>query len=195
MIAESIDLRAIRVRITSGHLRNRQFEVPHSEVRPTMEAVREALFSSLGGQCNGLRVLDLYAGSGALGLEAWSRGAASVTFVEKHSKVMKQIEQNVEQLRLPELGTAQVYCADAVRWVREVKISFDLILVDPPYDCTEAFEETLSAIESASALTADGFVVYEMRSTQEWSLPLGWSVKRDKRYGKTRVLILNQEQR
>ena len=195
MIAESIDLRAISVRITSGHLRNRQFEVPRSEVRPTMEAVREALFSSLGGQCNGLRVLDLYAGSGALGLEAWSRGAASVTFVEKHSKVMKQIEQNVEQLRLPELGTAQVYCADAVRWVREVKISFDLILVDPPYDCTEAFEETLSAIESASALTADGFVVYEMRSTQEWSLPLGWSVKRDKRYGKTRVLILNQEQR
>ena len=183
------------MRITSGHLRNRQFKMPDSEVRPTMEAVREALFSSLGGHCNGLRVLDLYAGSGSLGLEAWSRGAASVTFVEKHSKVMKQIEQNVEQLRSAELGIAKVYCADAVRWVREAKMSFDLILADPPYDCEEAFEGTLSAIESASALTADGFVVYEMRSRQEWSLPSGWSVKRDKRYGKTRVLILNQEQR
>ena len=183
------------MRITSGYLRNRQFEVPDSEVRPTMEAVREALFSSLGGHCNGLHVLDLYAGSGALGLEAWSRGAASVIFVEKHVKVMKQIEQNVEQLQSDELGMARVYCADAVRWVREAKISFDLILVDPPYDCAEAFEETLSAIKSASALTADGFLVYEMRSTQEWSLPLGWSVKAEKRYGKTRVLILNQEQR
>ena len=193
MIAESIYVGAIKVRITSGHLRNRQFEVPDSEVRPTMEAVREALFSSLGGHCNGLRVLDLYAGSGALGLEAWSRGAASVTFVEKHPSVMKQIEQNVEHLRSDELGIVKVYCADAVRWVREAKISFDLILADPPYDCAEAFEETLSAIESASALTADGFVVYEMRSRQEWSLPSGWSVKRDKRYGKTRVLILNQE--
>lgn len=195
MIEVLIDRGAIKVRITSGHLRNRQFEVPRSEVRPTMEAVREALFSSLGRHCNGLRVLDLYAGSGALGLEAWSRGAASVTFVEKHSKVMKQIEQNVEQLRSAELGEAQVYCADAVRWVRETKSSFDLILADPPYDCAEAFEETLSAIKSASALTADGFVVYEMRSRQECMLPSGWSVKRDKRYGKTRVLILNQEQR
>lgn len=195
MIAYLIDQGAIRVRITSGYLRNRQFEVSRSEVRPTMEAVREALFSSLGGHCNGWRVLDLYAGSGALGLEAWSRGAASVIFVEKHVKVMKQIEQNVEQLRSDELGEAQVYCADAVRWVREVKSSFDLILADPPYDCTEAFEETLTAIKSASALTADGFVVYEMRSRQEWRLPSGWTVKRDKRYGKTRVLILNQEQR
>ncbi len=183
------------MRITSGHLRNRQFEVPRSEVRPTMEAVREALFSSLGGHCNGLRVLDLYAGSGALGLEAWSRGAASVTFVEKHARVVKQVEQNVEQLRSDELGMAQVYCADAVHWVREAKVSFDLILADPPYDLADAFEETLAAIESASALSADGSVVYEMRNQYEWSLPPAWSVKRDKCYGKTRILILKQEQR
>ena len=183
------------MRITSGHLRNRQFEVPRSEVRPTMEAVREALFSSLGGHCNGLRVLDLYAGSGALGLEAWSRGATSVTFVDKHMQVVKQIERNVEELQSDELGMAQVYCADAVRWVREAKTSFDLILVDPPYDLEDAFEEILAAIGSASALSADGSVVYEMRSRQEWSMPSEWTLKRDKCYGETRVLILKQEQR
>ncbi len=195
MIEVLIDRGAIRLRITSGHLRNRQFEVPHSEVRPTMEAVREAVFSSLGGKCNGLRVLDLYAGSGALGLEAWSRGAASVTFVEKHVQAVKQIERNVEKLQLDELGMAQVYCADAVHWVREAKTSFDLILADPPYDLEDAFEETLAAIGSASALSADGSVVYEMRSRQEWSIPSEWTLKRDKCYGKTRVLILKQEQR
>ena len=183
------------MRITSGYLRNRQFEVPRSEVRPTMEAVREAMFSSLGGQCNGLRVLDLYAGSGALGLEAWSRGAASVTFVEKHAGVVKQLEKNVERLRSDEVGATNVYCADALRWMREAKMPFDLILADPPYDLADAFEETLATIESASALTADGFVVYEMRNRQEWSLSPVWSVKRDKCYGKTRVLILKQEQR
>ena len=73
-------------------LRNQQFEVSRSEVRPTMEAVREALFSSLGGHCNGWRVLDLYAGSGALGLEAWSRSLPA-SFCGKALKVMKQIDK------------------------------------------------------------------------------------------------------
>jgi len=71
------------MRITSGILRNRRFNVPKQDVRPTQERVREAIFSSLGGTCEGMKVLDLFAGAGGLGLEAWSRGAESVTFVEK----------------------------------------------------------------------------------------------------------------
>ena len=154
MIEDSIDRGAIRVRITSGHLRNRQFEVPRSEVRPTMEAVREALFSSLGGHCNGLRVLDLYAGSGALGLEAWSRGAASVTFVEKHARVVKQVEQNVEQLRSDELGMAQVYCADAVHWVLNDDVRQAWMWERHTRGVTRAATETATiATESATIAT------------------------------------------
>ena len=67
------------IRVTSGILKGRRFDVVGEAVRPTMESVREAIFSSLGGSCKGLRVLDLYAGSGSLGLEAWSRGARGNT--------------------------------------------------------------------------------------------------------------------
>ena len=94
------------MRITSGWLRNRRFEVPKGDVRPTMESVREALFSSLGGSCEGWRVLDLFAGSGALGLEAWSRGAEHVRFVEKQSAA--ECKSHIVQYRGTSYDTSNV---------------------------------------------------------------------------------------
>ena len=82
------------MRIISGILRGRVFNVPKDGMRPTMGRTREALFSSLAGCIQGARVLDLFAGSGGLGLEAWSRGASSVTAVEKNSKHWKIIQDN-----------------------------------------------------------------------------------------------------
>lgn len=180
------------MRITSGRLRNRRFNVPKQEVRPTMEAVREAVFSSLGGSCEGWKVLDLFAGSGALGLEALSRGAAAVTFVEKHPRVHRVLEDNIKQLGAEAPGETRCFKADAIAWLARAAGRFDLILADPPYDLPHALEQTLNGIDRHSLLTEDGTVVYELRSQGAVDVPDGWTLSRDKQYGKTRVLILEQ---
>ncbi|WP_136083094.1 16S rRNA (guanine(966)-N(2))-methyltransferase RsmD [Pontiella desulfatans] len=178
------------MRITSGLLRNRRFNVPESEVRPTMESVREAVFSSLGGSCAGLKVLDLFAGSGALGLEAWSRGAASVTFVEQHPQVFRNLQANIESLEDEGLGPTKCFKGDAVRWLERAGGPYDLILADPPYDLPDAMANTLEGIARHSVLTGDGILVYEMRSKGDPVVSSHWNIVRDKRYGKTRVLIM-----
>ncbi len=178
------------MRITSGILRNRRFEVPKQEVRPTMESVREAVFSSLGGSCEGLKVLDLFAGSGALGLEAWSRGAESVTFIEHHPAVWNILKGNVDLLASEQLGRTACVKADALRWLERAGERFDLILADPPYDMPDAMRLTLLGIADHSVLTATGRVVYELRSSGAVDIPDGWTVLRDKTYGKTRVIML-----
>jgi len=178
------------MRITSGLLRNRRFQVPEREVRPTMEAVREAVFSALGGSCEGWRVLDLFAGSGALGLEAWSRGAESVTFVEQSPQVFAVLRKNIAELETEGLGETRCIKADALRWSERAGERFDLILADPPYDLPDAMALTLDRIARHSVLTPGGILVYELRSKSAPAVSDAWQVVRDKHYGKTRVLIL-----
>jgi 16S rRNA (guanine966-N2)-methyltransferase len=178
------------MRITSGILRNRRFNVPQQEVRPTQERVREAIFSSLGGTCEGLSVLDLFAGAGSLGMEAWSRGADTVTFVEKSPGVWRNLEQNIRLLENDQLGIAKCIKGDAIRYLGRASGPFDLILADPPYDLPEAMTETLAGIAAHSVLTPDGILVYELRSSDAFEVPSGWELLRDKVYGDTRVLML-----
>lgn len=178
------------MRITSGILRNRRFIVPQQEVRPTKEQVREAVFSSLGGSCSGMRVLDLFAGAGGLGLEAWSRGATSVIFVEQNSAVCRNLQQNIDALKMDELGAAECIQADALRYLSRITAPFDLVLADPPYDLPDALAQTLHGIAEHSVLTQDGLLVYELRSSDAYEIPDRWSMLRDKTYGDTRILML-----
>lgn len=179
------------MRITSGILRNRRFNVPDGEVRPTKESVREAIFSSLGGSCEGLRVLDLFAGSGALGLEAWSRGADSVVLVEQHGAIFKNLQSNVDMLRCAGLGTIKCIKSDAIDYFGRAGERFDLVLADPPYDLPNAMEKTLAGIAEHSVLTDGGTVVYELRSKGVApGVSSEWKLLRDKTYGQTRILIL-----
>lgn len=155
-----------------------------------MEAVREAIFSSLGGSCQGLEVLDLFAGSGALGLEAWSRGAESVTFVEQHPAVFKILQRNVAMFESSDLGIARCVRSDAIKWLERAGRRFDLVFADPPYDLPDAMQHTLDRIACHSVLTEHGVLVYELRSKGAVEIPEPWSVVRDKTYGKTRVVML-----
>lgn len=164
--------------------------MPQQEVRPTQERVREALFSSLGERWEGLRVLDLFAGSGSLGLEAWSRGAEAVVFVEQHAAVWRNLQQTIESLKSDELGAVHCMKADVFRYLTRSGGSFELIFADPPYDLPEAFEQTLSGIIEHSVLTDDGVLVYELRSSDPFEIPGAWKLLRDKVYGDTRVLVL-----
>ncbi len=178
------------MRIISGVLRNRRFSVPKQDVRPTKERVREAVFSSLGGTCEGKRVLDLFAGAGSLGLEAWSLGAASVVFVEKNPTVWKNLQQNVQSLDHDGLGFVKCIKDDAIRYLARAGGLFELILADPPYDLPGAMEQTLAGIAGHSVLTGEGLLVYELRSSDPFEVSNVWKLLRNKVYGDTRILVL-----
>ena len=164
--------------------------MPKQEVRPTQERVREAVFSSLGGTCGGQRVLDLFAGAGSLGMEAWSRGAESVVFVEKNPVVWKNLLQNIQSMESGELGEAKCIKADAIRYLERADGPFDLILADPPYDLPGAMEQTLAGIVEHSVLTDSGLLVYELRSSDAFEISGEWKLLRNKVYGDTRILVL-----
>lgn len=123
------------LKITGGSLRGRIFEAPpHSHTRPTQSKLREAIFSSLFDRVTGARVLDLFAGSGALGLEALSRGADSVVFVEEHRRTADVIRTNLKNLDLSE--RAKVIVGDAKKSIIALLESapYDIVFADPPYE-------------------------------------------------------------
>jgi len=180
------------MRITGGVLRGRRIQVPTGEVRPTSERVREAIFSSLADRVPGARVLDLYAGSGALGLEAWSRGARETVLVEQHPVVWRMLKKNVEALRAagPD-GAVDCIRMDGLRFLSRPGLQFDLIFADPPYD-QGLFEKTVAALEQGDRLAPDGLLVFEMRTRPVVPVPAGWRAVKDKVYGGTRVLYLSR---
>jgi 16S rRNA (guanine966-N2)-methyltransferase len=163
--------------------------VPPRATRPTADRVREALFNVLAARLDftGLSVLDLYAGSGALGLEALSRGAASATFVEADARAAAVIERNIAALGLSGATVltrrvAAVLAAGADR-------PFDLVLADPPYDIGVAEIDDMLAGLITGGWTAAGTVVAIERRTSSAPLtwPDGWSAWPERRYGDTRI--------
>ena len=177
------------MRITSGILKGRQFKVPKVGVRPTTERTREAVFSSLVARLPGAKVLDLFAGAGGLGLEAWSRGAENITAVEKNSGVCRILKGNYESLGVDELGSWGVVRADAYSFLKSSHCCYDLIFADPPYDDVD-LPRLLEAV--GNSLAADGLLVFEMRSRDPYTVPPGWTPVREKKYGSTRVIFLER---
>lgn len=174
-------------RIIAGRARGRRLVTPSGQdTRPTADRAREALFSSLDsllGGWQGRRMLDLYAGSGAVGLEALSRGAAHVTLVEDNAKALAAIRRNVTVLGLP--GTA--IAADPVqRFVRTAPPQpYDVVFLDPPYALpADELGVVVAHLVEHRFLTEDAMVVVE-RSSREapWLWPTGIEPGRERRYG------------
>ena len=185
------------MRVIAGTAGGIPIKVPPLVARPTTDRVREAMFSMLGADCSGLAVLDLFAGSGALGLEALSRGATEARFVEQNGAATGVIGQNLAKTRL-EGPHAQVLKAEVfatLRRLAEDGKQFDLVFADPPYakSANEPnFAEMLLESEHLSQVLApEGQLVLECMATKK---PLKgierWNVWRDRVYGSTRLLIL-----
>lgn len=125
----------MKMRIISGYLKGRFFNVPQSKfIRPTTDRVRETLFNILNNQIDfeGIEVLDLYSGSGSLGFESISRGAKSVLFVEKNTMIYKNLIENIKSLEIED--KCSVVRSEAILFTRKKSMnSFDLILADPPF--------------------------------------------------------------
>jgi 16S rRNA (guanine966-N2)-methyltransferase len=172
------------VRVIAGAWRGRPLKAPPGrDTRPTSDRVREALFSILG-DVGGLRVLDLYAGSGALGLEALSRGAARATFVESDRAACRAIDRNLAKLRLT---GATVLCRPVEMVLAQEAAAgrkYDLVLLDPPYEMTD--HEPLARY-LPRLLAEDGLVVFETAARVEPDLPLAKRTSR--KYGSARVTL------
>jgi 16S rRNA (guanine966-N2)-methyltransferase len=174
-------------RIVAGTLGGRRLVVPRGETtRPTSERVREALFSALEarGVISGARVVDLYAGSGALGLEALSRGAASVILVDSSRRAVEAARRNVQELGLSRVSV--VLSAVGAFLARPPKLPADLVFADPPYAAKEDDVAAMLAALAAQWLQPGAVVVVERSSRSlepRWPAPL---VRADvRRYGET----------
>jgi 16S rRNA (guanine966-N2)-methyltransferase len=156
-----------------------------------MELVRNAVFNTIGESVLGTRVLDLFAGSGGLGIEALSRGAASCIFVENHRGACSDITRNLEKTRL---AGGKVVCADALQWIdrNAMPDGFELILADPPYAMRgENFSPALLGSEKLrAALTPGGIFILEHEPDAELPIGEAWDTLRSKRYGSTAVTFL-----
>ncbi len=187
------------MRITGGQLKGRRVKSPGSGLRPTQELVREALFSMLGETVRDARFLDLYAGSGAVGIEAWSRGAAHVCWVEKHRATCVQLKQAVHALCGRE---GQVLQADALSLPRAALTGgpYDIIFADPPYEKpgveSEAgllLDRIRRAAEASGWIRPGGLLIFEQRSQTAVHPCRAWVPVRDRQYGRTRLLVFRYE--
>jgi 16S rRNA (guanine966-N2)-methyltransferase len=171
------------MRIIAGEKRGHGIAAPKGrDTRPTSDRVRESTFSLVGPVDDAI-VLDLFAGSGALGLEALSRGARSCTFVESSRDACKIIEANLAKLQLT---GARVVCQSVTQALRAESRLYDLILVDPPYAMFSSFQPLLA--ERLPALLApNGLVVVESDQREQPELPLAQRTSR--RYGSARVTL------
>ena len=183
------------MRITSGIHKSRIIKAPGG-IRPTLDNVRKAIFDILGEAVAGSKALDLFAGSGALGIEALSRGSASCTFVDNSRASIKAIRDNLEGLGLGRPESADVICADSIaaidRLARDGAV-FDIILMDPPY-YRELAKKSLSLLGNCDILAKTGVAVIE-HSKHDRMPDSSGSLKllRTARYGDTLVSFYRKD--
>ena len=178
-----------RLRIVAGNWRSRLLDIPDVDgLRPTGERIRETLFNWLAPTIEGSHCLDLYAGTGALGLEALSRGASSVVFVEKSANAARQLRTNIDLL---DARGADVLHEDARDVLKgEPGRLFDIVFLDPPF-ALDAVEETCRLLADTGHL-ADNALVYieDDRARVEPPLPEGWRELRNKTTGNVRYRLV-----
>ena len=176
------------MRVIAGSLGGRRLKAPSGTVtRPTSDRVREALFGMLG-DIEGARVLDLFAGTGALGIEALSRGASHAVFVEQDARATRVLRENLESLGIGE-GSAEVRRSGvlgALRSAQARKETYDLLFIDPPYRRAHELGPDLSAI-LPSLLEPGARIVAE--SDRRAPLALALEIERERRYGDTSITI------
>ncbi len=177
------------MRVIAGRLRGRRLAAPPGRgTRPTSDRVREALFSMLG-DVRGASALDLFAGTGALGIEALSRGAARATFVERDREALRALRANLHALGLAG-PDAEVRAGDALAALRTARArgeTYDLVFLDPPYARAGGLADTLAQLLPGVLAGAGARVVAE--SDRRAPLRIGRSPARERRYGDTLIAI------
>lgn len=184
------------MKILSGKLRGRNFYMP-AGIRPTQANLRAAIFDLLGHDIGGLTFLELYAGSGAIGLEALSRGAAEVTMVEKEPKHAQVIRENCELLSLDLGGEVKVIQADALATIKLLALKnkvFDIVFYDPPFG-RRLGKKTLKVLGDNDILYPLGFLIIQCDSSERLEIPEKFKVILKRTYGNSDLTLLQKERK
>lgn len=173
--------RSNQLRIIGGDWRGRKLPFPDGEgLRPTGDRMREVLFNWLSFELYGRRVLDLFAGSGALGLEALSRGAKQAVFLDTHPGVVRQIRENLLALSCT---TAEVVQADALSWLDQSQQGFDLVFLDPPFG-QGLLSPVCHALQRSACLNEGALIYLEAEKGFDFNgMPEHWQLQKEKRSG------------
>lgn len=178
------------MRIIAGTAGRLAIKVPKAVARPTTDFVRQAIFSILGPKVENAAVLDLFAGSGAIGLEALSRGAATCVFVDEHRQAESVIRENLEKSKLQ---GARVVRADVHAWLARDTGSYDLIFADPPYAKYPGDRDHLKDLMAKSSLRErlkeDGWFIAECSASSRSPEAEGWTLEDRREYGGSAILL------
>ena len=182
------------MRITGGQFCGRILKVPNSDaIRPTQDRVRESVFNIIQCEIGGAKFLDLFAGSGAVGLEALSRGASSATFVEMNRRHLVVLSENINLLCQSQPSTStSIIASDVYKWIASYSgPGFDNAFADPPYALGEekGYASVLKTLAEQNVVKTDGMFIAEMTAVQKAEETPGWDLLRDRTYGKTRICI------
>lgn len=176
------------MRIIAGAFKGRKLlELKEEGVRPTLDRVRENLFNILSNKVKDCHFLDLFAGSGAVGIEALSRGASKVTFVDKNPKIIAHVKKNLATLK----ANCECLVSDYKTALKKLSGSYDIIYVDPPYAFNSL--EVTEAIENSGKMREDGLVVYEHDSSKSISVSNGWEIYDERKYGIATLSFLRRK--
>lgn len=182
------------MRVITGKARGTQLKTPDGMLtRPTADRVKEALFSIINFDIPGARVLDLFGGTGQLGIEALSRGARNAVFVDAREDACRIIRENLKRTKLE--GQGSVIRCDYLDYLRRCKEQFDIVILDPPY--AEVFlENALNCIAEIDILQTDGIIVTERPLGKELPFELeGFTRSKDYKYGKTLLTLYRKDNR
>jgi 16S rRNA (guanine966-N2)-methyltransferase len=175
-----------KLRIVAGSLRGSKLAVPDKAgLRPTPDRVRETLFNWLAPVIDGARCLDLFAGTGALGIEALSRGAGSCMFVESDRTLARLIAENLARLKV---GNAQVMADEAEAMLGGTAQAFDVVFMDPPFGA-DLWNDSAHRLESGGWLSGDAWIYVESPADAELALPPTWMLHREGRAGGVRFAL------
>lgn len=181
------------MRVITGTARGRRLKsLEGLETRPTADRVKEGIFNIIQFDLEGRRVLDLFAGTGQMGIEALSRGAASAVFVEQRRDAAALVRENLKLTQLD--GQAKVICGDAMAYLASAKEKFDIIFVDPPY-AAKLWDSALATISRFDILSNHGIIICESPMEQEMpEMKPPYYLHRTYRYGKIKVTTYHREE-
>ena len=180
------------MRVITGSARGRRLnELKGYDTRPTTDKVKEGIFSAIQFEVEGARVLDLFAGTGQLGIEALSRGAKSAVFVDQRTDAVKLIRENLALTKLTD--GAQVVCGESMSYLNALRTPFDLIFLDPPY-ADDLLERAVAHVVRFDILAPNGIMIAESPADKDLpALVPPYRIAREYRYGRIKVTLYRRD--